>query len=123
MLLYAGDFDPTGEDIDRDFVERVGLFADVRRVALNADQVDQYKLPPLPGKQTDSRAAAFVARHGRLMQVELDALDPDDLRALYAAAIADYWDDDRLRGGARTEERDRAQLDFPDTSGTAGNAP
>jgi hypothetical protein len=26
------------------------------------------------------------------MQVELDALDPDDLRALYQAAIDRYWD-------------------------------
>ena len=35
VLLYAGDFDPSGEDIDRNFVEQVGCFDEVVRVALN----------------------------------------------------------------------------------------
>lgn len=34
VLLYAGDFDPSGEDIDRDFLERTGCFSSVVRVAL-----------------------------------------------------------------------------------------
>jgi hypothetical protein len=33
-----------------------------------------------------------VARHGALVQVELDALAPDDLEALYRDAIAEFWD-------------------------------
>jgi hypothetical protein len=117
VLLYAGDFDPTGEDVDRDFVERVDAFDDVRRIALNADQVKKYGLPPLPGKETDSRAAAFAARHGQLMQVELDALDPDDLRALYADAIDDYWDDAAFDHVLDCERQERAALALPDTSG------
>jgi hypothetical protein len=40
------------------------------------------------GKATDSRAAAFKARHGRLVQVELEALAPDDLRQLFEDALA-----------------------------------
>jgi hypothetical protein len=123
VLLYAGDFDPTGEDIDRDFVKRTGAFDEVLRIALSAEQVDAYRLPPIMGKKSSSRAAAFVARHGRLMQVELDALDPDDLRALYATAIADYRDEGALQAALAQEQRDLAQLDFPDTSGTAGDAP
>jgi hypothetical protein len=111
VLLYAGDFDPTGEDIDRDFVERVDAFAVVRRIALNADQVDEYRLPSAPGKETDSRAAAFVARHGRLLQVELDALDPDGLRGLYADAIRDHSDDDAYQESLDREDRERAALD------------
>ena len=117
VLLYAGDFDPTGEDVDRDFVERVDAFTEVRRVALNADQVQTYGLPPLPGKDTDARAAAFAARHGRLMQVELDALDPDDLRALYADAIGGYWDDAAFAAVVERERQDRAALALPDMSG------
>jgi hypothetical protein len=92
VLLYAGDFDPSGEDIDRDFEERTACWDDVVRVALTAQQVQDYGLPPNPGKATDSRAGAFVARHGELVQVELDALDPDDLRSLFQAAIDGYWD-------------------------------
>ena len=33
VLLYAGDFDPSGEDIDRDFVSRSDCFEEVVRVA------------------------------------------------------------------------------------------
>ena len=39
LLLYAGDFDPSGEDIDRDFLERSGRFSNVVRVALTPEQV------------------------------------------------------------------------------------
>jgi hypothetical protein len=73
LLLYAGDFDPSGEDIDRDFFARSGVFQEVVRVALSAEQVTAYGLPPAPGKASDSRASAFVRRHGRLVQVEVDA--------------------------------------------------
>jgi len=92
ILLYAGDFDPSGEDIDRDFEERTGCWDKVIRVALSAAQVREYGLPPNPGKATDSRAAGFIARHGELVQVELDALDPDDLRALFQTAVSAHWD-------------------------------
>src|SRR3546814_4970649 len=62
VLLYAGDFDPSGEDIDRDFTARTDCFAKVVRVALNAEQVTEYDLPPAMGKATDSRASRFVER-------------------------------------------------------------
>jgi hypothetical protein len=105
VLLYAGDFDPSGEDIDRDFEDRSGCWDEVIRVALTAGQVRQYGLPPNPGKVADSRAAGFIARHGALVQVELDALDPDDLRALYQAAIDRYWDVSAYEA-VRAQERD-----------------
>lgn len=92
VLLYAGDFDPSGEDIDRDFIARVAIWHTVHRVALSAEQVREHQLPVNPGKATDSRAAGFIQRHGALMQVELDALPPETLRQLYTSAIAGYWD-------------------------------
>jgi hypothetical protein len=110
VLLYAGDFDPSGEDIDRDFVERTGCWAKVHRIALSADQVEEHDLPPQPGKASDARASAFVARHGRLVQVELDALPPDTLRDLYRDALADYWDADVYDAALIREAADRAQL-------------
>src|SRR3546814_10153320 len=93
VLLYAGDFDPSGEDIDRDFTARTDCFAKVVRVALNAEQVTEYDLPPAMGKATDSRASRFVERHGTLVQVELDAVPPGVLQQRYGDAIADYWDE------------------------------
>ena len=92
VLIYAGDHDPSGEDIDRDFCARAGCFDHVVRVALNAAQVVEYDLPPQPGKKTDTRARSFVERHGELIQVELDALPPEVLRELYADAIGQFWD-------------------------------
>jgi hypothetical protein len=110
ILLYAGDFDPSGEDIDRDFEERSDCWDKVIRVALTAGQVRQFGLPPNPGKATDSRAAGFVARHGALVQVELDALDPDDLRRLYQEAIDRYWDVSAYEAVRAQERQDLRRL-------------
>ena len=92
ILLYAGDFDPSGEDIDRDFVARTDCWTKVQRVALTAEQVERFDLPPQPGKSSDSRARAFTERHGRLVQVEVDALPPDTLKRLFKEAVEPLWD-------------------------------
>ena len=110
VLLYAGDFDPSGEDIPRDFRERSGCFDIVRRVALTPEQVRDYALPPQPGKSTDSRAGGFVAKHGRLVQVELDALPPETLRELYEAAVAEYWDMSAYWASMAREAAERSTL-------------
>jgi hypothetical protein len=110
VLLYAGDFDQSGEDIDRNFTAQTDCWDAVRRVALTAVQVDQYQLPPQPGKEADSRAAAFTARHGRLVQVELDALPPEVLHDLYTAAIAEFWDNEAYQDSLTREAADRRTL-------------
>ncbi len=110
VLLYAGDHDPSGEDIDRDFVERAGCFAEVVRVALSWEQVVEHDLPPVPGKSTDSRASAFLERHGRLVQVELEALDPTVLRGLYEGALAPFVDESTFEQAVARERRERRQL-------------
>ena len=111
VLLYAGDHDPSGEDIDRDFVARTDCWNEVRRVALTAEQVERYALPPQPGKETDSRARGFVERHGRLVQVELDALPPDVLRDLFTAAIAEFWNSSAHQAALDREHTDRRTLE------------
>lgn len=110
VLLYAGDHDPSGEDIDRDFVDKTACWDKVIRVALNAEQVAEYNLPPMPGKDTDARAAGFIARHGELVQVELDALDPDDLQGLYQAALDGFWDESAYEAALEQEAADVAEL-------------
>lgn len=111
VLLYAGDFDPSGEDIDRDLIERAACFAKVHRVGLSAAQVEEYGLPENPGKTTDSRSKGFEERHGRLVQVELDALPPTALRDLYEAAVADYWDMSTFEISMEREAAEREQLE------------
>lgn len=110
VLIYAGDFDPSGEDIDRDFTERTNCWDYVHRIALLPEQITQYDLPPAMGKATDSRASQFIAKHGRLVQVELDALPPDTLRDLYADAINKYWDHDAHTAVMALEAKERDAL-------------
>lgn len=110
VLIYAGDFDASGEDIDRDFLARTACISRVVRVALTSEQVDAYGLPPQPGKETDTRAASFVARHGRLVHVELDALPPDTLRSLYGEAIGEFWDESAYEDCLLKEKEERLCL-------------
>jgi hypothetical protein len=93
VLAYAGDHDPTGWDIERDFTERTDCWDAVRRIALDPTLIARYNLPEsvepeaLQKLERDQRAAAFVERWGSLVQVELDALAPNDLRQLFEDAI------------------------------------
>lgn len=116
VFVYAGDHDPTGEDIDRDFVERVGVFDEVVRVALNAEQIAEYELVENPDPEVaaklerDPRAAAFADRHGSLVQYEVDAIDPDELRNLYRDAVDAYWDEDAHAAILELEAADLEEL-------------
>jgi hypothetical protein len=110
VLIYAGDFDPSGEDIDRDFQDRTSCWDNYHRVALSPEQVEEYDLPPAMGKATDSRASQFIARHGELVQVELDAIPPDTLRDLYWEKINEYWDMDTWQAVMDKEAEERASL-------------
>jgi hypothetical protein len=110
VLIYAGDFDPSGEDILRDFLARCPVWEDVRHIAVRPEQVVDLNLPVTPGKDTDSRAAAFIERHGELMQVEVEAIPPDTLRDLYTDALEEFWDAATFRASLEQEQADRARL-------------
>ena len=95
IVLYFGDFDPSGVDIERDLEDRLGRYGakdfKVKRIALTADQIRQYSLPPMPVKRSDARAESFMAEHGD-RAVELDALDPNLLQEMVEKAILDNID-------------------------------
>jgi hypothetical protein len=116
VLIYAGDMDPTGEDIDRDFVERCHCFDTVVRVALSEEQVDEFGLeqnsdPEVMDKlERDSRAKKFLERHGSLMQYEVDGLDPNTLRDLFRNAINQFWDDKAYKAVLAREKREIKEL-------------
>lgn len=110
VLIYAGDFDPSGEDIVRNLAFNLRTIT-VVQVGLNEDQVVEYDLPENETKEQDPRTAAFVARHPlHPSQVELDALDPNTLRDLYQTAIDRYWDPDAYDAALAQEAIDRAEL-------------
>lgn len=95
IVLYLGDFDPSGVDIERDLTERLDRYEAgdfvVKRIALTREQILEHQLPPLMVKKSDSRAPSFIAAYGD-ESVELDALDPNILQHLVADAIEDYID-------------------------------
>lgn len=110
ILIYGGDYDPSGEDIQRDFEKRTDCFDEIIRVALTPEQVERYNLPEYPGKATDSRAKGFRKRHGKLVQVELDALPPDVLKLLYEEEFFGYFDLEMWDTVVKDEEKDIEKL-------------
>lgn len=82
---------------------------EVRRIALNMDQVEEYNPPPNPAKLTDSRIASYLDRFGD-ESWELDALDPATLDALITAEIEAVRDEARWEELADQEEEHRRLL-------------
>ena len=112
ILLYLGDYDPSGVDIQRDFLNRTGCWHEVVRVALTLEQIRERNLPLLPGKEDDPRAVSFAAEHdGELFQVEIDALAPTDLQALLLEAGRPYFNQAAWMRVQRRETDLRIRLD------------
>ncbi len=92
VVIHLGDHDPSGMDMTRDITDRLDMFIggyefEVRRIALNMNQVTQYNPPPNPTKFTDSRSDGYVAQYGN-SSWELDALDPPVMTALIEDELA-----------------------------------
>jgi hypothetical protein len=69
-----------------------GVDIDFVRIAVTADQVTEYGLPTRPTKTSDSRTAKWSGASS----VEVDAIDPNELRRLVADEIAACIDNDQL---------------------------
>lgn len=98
VLLYFGDFDPSGvemltamETTLRDELGVVGI--KFKRIALLKEDIYKYKLPHSPDalKKTDTRAKKHIAEYGEIA-VELDALPPKVLQSKIKEAIEDELD-------------------------------
>jgi hypothetical protein len=113
VLLYGGDYDASGLDIERDLRKRTPAcdWFHIERVALTLEQIDEYDLPIKPGKDKDPRAAGFVRKHGSNFQVELDALPPPTLRELYETALEPWFADNKMEAVLAQEAEDRAELE------------
>lgn len=112
-VLYLGDHDPSGIDMTRDVEERLKLYSgldelEVVRLALNWDQIEQWRPPENPAKETDARFGAYVRRFGG-SSWELDAIEPRQLADLVEGAVfarrdVDLWDDAVRRENEMREE-------------------
>jgi hypothetical protein len=102
-----------GELADRDYDDADRWLGDdaleIRRIALNMNQVRQYNPPPNPAKFTDSRAAGYVAEFGH-ESWELDALNPRVLNALIQTEIDGLRDDELWVARSEVQAAERAVL-------------
>lgn len=109
VVLYFGDYDPTGEDIPRSIeenFEKMGFydFTLERRLLLH-DQVVAWDLPPAPTKKTDPRTANWDG----IGQVELDAILPEELEQHCEDAIRDYFSEEKHDELEAMEEQERGE--------------
>lgn len=102
IILHLGDHDPSGIDMTRDLTERIAIFAedyagkiDLRRIALNMQQIQEQRPPPNPAKNTDSRFVDYRRKFGD-SSWELDALSPTYLRRLVTDEANRFIDQDKL---------------------------
>lgn len=112
VIIHLGDHDPSGLDMTRDIKDRLELFmggAEVKRIALNMDQIDQYNPPPNPAKTTDSRFGAYIRSFGD-QSWELDALDPTVLTQLITDTVMEYVDEGRMAEQRERIRQERLQL-------------
>lgn len=110
-LIHLADHDPSGMNMTDDNRSRVRLFAEengieVRRIALNMDQVEEYGPPPNPTKEKDSRSNDYIKKFGK-SSWELDALEPRVLDELITNTINEYRDP--VRWQETLDEQDAAR--------------
>jgi hypothetical protein len=89
-IYHLGDFDPSGvnagekiEETLRELAPDAEIFFE--RIAVTPEQINEWDLPTRPTKASDTRSKGFGT-----ISVELDAIDPNDLRGLVQDAIEQH---------------------------------
>jgi len=94
VVLYFGDFDMRGLDIQRNIAEMLSRLyysdVEVHRCALTKEQIQEHSLLPQPSKKTDSMARGWIESQGDVAW-ELDALDPNVLMKLIDDSIEKHF--------------------------------
>lgn len=107
-ILYFGDYDPSGQDIPRSLeenIQKMGSNVQVEHVMLHVEQIEELGLPGVPPKGTDSRTANWEGAEA----VELDAVNPTELRQRVADAIEEHFDWDRYDELEELEKKERKE--------------
>jgi hypothetical protein len=87
FIYHLGDYDPSGVNAGEKIEQTLRELAPdaeihFERIAVTPEQIAAWGLPTRPTKTTDSRAKGFGE-----ISVELDAIDPEELRGLVETAI------------------------------------
>ena len=120
-VFYISDFDPAGDGMPFQVARQIEYWlhsyapeADIalQPLALTRAQVQEYKLPRIPVKDTDRRKTSFEDRYGE-GAVELDALEalhPGVLATIVRQAVAPYRDMRLASRLANAEATARAEV-------------
>lgn len=112
IILHFGDHDPSGIDMSRDIIDRLKIFmggVELKRLALNMDQIEEHDPPPNPAKETDARFAGYQQLYGD-ESWELDALEPNILTELARQHVEALRDDVVWEQAVTNEEEARRLL-------------
>jgi hypothetical protein len=111
-ILYFGDLDPRGKDIQRYLTETLqnfGVSANVQRIALTRQQVEAYSLPPAPTKKTDTMARQWIETQGDAV-CELDALEPNLLMQLVEESIQQHFNQSLFEKRNELQRQNREKI-------------
>jgi hypothetical protein len=118
VILMLSDHDPSGLDMYRDNDDRLYMFAQaeggrilIERIALTMEQVEEFKPPPNPAKETDTRYAGYVRAYGP-HSWELDALDPSYLESLIDENLGRLKNSGAWEETMEQEREDIRNLDY-----------
>lgn len=116
VILIVSDFDPDGEEIAHSFARSMrddfGI-QDIQaiKVALTAEQVQRFNLPPtMKAKKTSTNYARFRAEHGA-NAYELEALEPEALQKLVTDAVDAVIDRNAFNAELDQEKQDAVELE------------
>ena len=119
ITVYTlGDFDPSGIDAvevsEREIHRLAGPNVNITftRLAMNAADLTrtEYAVAVRETKTSDTRAKKHITQYGEMSSLELDAMDPDELRRIVREAIEHHVDQVSLTELREAEERDRERL-------------
>lgn len=115
VIIHLGDHDPSGIDMTRDVRQRLEMFAGfpqavmVERIALNWEQVQEFRPPPNPAKSADTRTPDYIKRYGP-ESWELDALEPRLIDRLIRQHVQPYCDEYLMSEAKAQQEQERNRL-------------
>lgn len=113
VILHLADHDPSGFNMTEDLINRFEKYGDdaieIKRIGLNYDQVERFKLRPNPVKIADPRALSYIGRYGEECW-ELDALPPNELQNIVEKEIKNYIDQRAWDAKMEEIERERGEI-------------
>jgi len=107
FIYHCGDFDPSGVNAGEKIEETLREMAPdaeivFERLAVTPEQIADWDLPTRPTKPSDTRAKNFGA-----ISVELDAIEPNQLRALVQVTIERHLPPEQFEILKAAEESER----------------